>query len=101
MATVIGLPIVSSCSVSSCGFNHDGCRAHAISVVSGGHAHCGTRVDTADKGGVADAAAVGACTRTDCVHNEDMSCTAEAIQVGASADRADCLTFEARATATV
>lgn len=101
MAIMIGLPIVSSCSVSTCSFNHDGCRAHAISVVSGDAAQCGTFVERAQKGGHADVASVGACTRTDCVHNQDMSCTAEAIQVGASADRADCLTFEARATATV
>lgn len=99
MATVIGLPIVSSCSVSSCGFNHDGCHAHAISVVASDHAHCGTFVNTAEKGGHAESALVGACTRADCTHNANLSCTAEAIQVGAAFDAAACLTFETRAAA--
>jgi len=96
MATMNGLPIVSSCSVASCGYNHDGCRAHAISVTAGSHAHCATFVDTATKGGHAEHAAVGACSRSDCTHNDDLACTASAIEVGASFDEADCLTFAAR-----
>ncbi|WP_084104693.1 DUF1540 domain-containing protein [Demequina sp. NBRC 110056] len=95
MATMISLPIVSSCSVETCGFNHDGCHAGAINV-SGDHAHCSTFVDTDHKSGKAGPAGVGACTRTDCKFNDEMSCTAEAIEVGASFDTADCLTFEAR-----
>ncbi|WP_062071146.1 DUF1540 domain-containing protein [Demequina sediminicola] len=95
MATTIHLPIVSTCSVESCGFNHDGCRAGAINV-SGDHAACSTFVDSDTKAGNADVAGVGACTRTDCTFNKDMACTAEAIEVGASFDTADCLTFEAR-----
>ena len=96
MATMISLPIVSSCSVEACGFNHDGCRAGAINV-SGEHAHCATFVDSESKSGHSDHAGVGACTRTDCRFNQDMACTAEAIEVGASFDTADCLTYEARA----
>lgn len=96
MPVMIGLPIVSSCSVESCGFNHDGCRAHAISVVSGAHAHCGTFVETDHKGGRADVAAVGACTRGDCAHNDHLTCTADAITVGEVNHEADCLTFAAR-----
>lgn len=96
MSVMIGLPIVSSCSVEACGYNHDGCRAHAISVSAGAHAHCATFVDTDLKGGHADVASVGACSRTDCSHNEDLGCTAAAITVGASFDEADCLTFASR-----
>jgi len=96
MATMISLPIVSSCSVETCGFNHDGCRAGAINV-SGDHGHCSTFIATDAKGGRFDNSGVGACTRTDCTFNQEMSCTAEAIEVGASFDTADCLTFEARA----
>ncbi|MFW2512409.1 DUF1540 domain-containing protein [Demequina sp. SO4-13] len=100
MPTMIGLPIVSSCSVESCGYNHDGCHASAISVGAARgneNSACNTYAVTDAKGGNADVAAVGACSRTDCVHNEELSCTAEAIEVGASFDEADCLTFAARA----
>ena len=96
MPVAIPLPIITSCSVDSCGFNHDGCRAGAINVTAD-HAHCATFVDSDGKSGHADQSGVGACMRTACVHNEDMACTAEAIEVGASFDTADCLTFEARA----
>jgi hypothetical protein len=99
MPTMIDLPIVSSCSVETCGYNHDGCHAGAISVGSpatGSHAHCNTFADTAAKGGHAQQAAVGACSRTDCAHNTDMACGATAIDVGSATDMADCLTFTPR-----
>lgn len=91
----LSLPIVSSCSVDSCGFNHDGCRAGAITV-SGSHAACGafSKADAADQGPVP--ASVTACDRTDCVHNDVGRCSAKSIAVGASFDTADCLTFELR-----
>ncbi|WP_062518486.1 DUF1540 domain-containing protein [Demequina gelatinilytica] len=95
MPVSIGLPIVSSCSVETCGYNHDGCHAGAISV-GGSHAHCNTFVATDDKGGADATAAVGACSRDDCSHNVDLMCTADSIAVGGSTDVADCLTFAAR-----
>ncbi len=98
MPISIGLPIVTSCSVDSCGYNHGGCHAGAITV-GGPNSHCNTFVDTADKGGRDETAAVGACTRTDCKFNDSLICSAEGITVGASADNADCLTFEAKETA--
>ncbi|WP_062299961.1 DUF1540 domain-containing protein [Demequina maris] len=94
MPVSIGLPIVSSCSVASCGYNHDGCHAGAISV--GAHAACTTFVDTDHKGGADSTAAVGACSLEDCQHNEDLMCTADSIAVGGSTDVADCLTYAAR-----
>ena len=39
---------------------------------------------------------VGACQRADCVPNESLECTATSVRVGAGADTADCLTFQAR-----
>jgi len=94
MPVSIGLPIVSSCSVEQCGYNHNGCHAGAISV--GAHAACNTFVDTDHKGGADATAAVGACSLEDCKHNEDLMCTADSIAVGGSTDVADCLTFAAR-----
>ncbi|WP_062521882.1 DUF1540 domain-containing protein [Demequina silvatica] len=95
MPVSIGLPIVSSCSVASCGYNHDGCHAGAISV-GGAHAHCNTFTETDHKGGADPTATVGACNREDCQHNKDLMCTADSIAVGGSTDVADCLTFMAR-----
>ena len=90
------LPIVSSCTVERCGYNDDGCHAHAITV-SGAHAACTTFSKDDAVGTAAMPASVGACERTDCVHNVAGRCTAQAIAVGASFDTADCLTFELRA----
>ncbi|SEJ63448.1 DUF1540 domain-containing protein [Demequina mangrovi] len=95
MPVSIGLPIVSSCSVESCGYNHDGCHAGAISV-GGAHGACHTFVDTESKGGADATAAVGACSLEECQHNENLMCTADSIAVGGSTDVADCLTFAAR-----
>ncbi|MFP5360818.1 MAG: DUF1540 domain-containing protein [Actinomycetes bacterium] len=94
MPVSIGLPIVSSCSVATCGYNHDGCHAGAISV--GSHAQCATFVDSDHKGGAGETAKVGACSLEECRHNVDLMCTADSIAVGGSTDVADCLTFAAR-----
>ena len=52
-------------------------------------------MDSSDKGGIGRALAqVGACKRSDCMHNTDLECHAPAIVVGASTDKADCLTYE-------
>src|SRR5215204_1970987 len=72
MTTV--MPPVSECTVSGCSYNdHDhGCHAFAITV-SGhdGSADCGTFIPLTVRGGLPRAEAqVGACQRTDCVHND-------------------------------
>ncbi|MBB2985756.1 DUF1540 domain-containing protein [Terracoccus luteus] len=92
----LSLPIVSTCSVSGCSYNHDhDCQAGAITV-TGSAASCGTYVGGDAKGGVdGGTAMVGACHRTECVHNADLECSAEDISVGAGKDPADCLTFSA------
>ena len=41
-------------------------------------------------------AQVGACKRSECVHNADLECRAPAITVGSAQDLADCLTFAPR-----
>ncbi len=92
----LNLPIVSSCTVERCGYNHDGCHAEAITV-SGGHAACGTFSKGDASAATSAPASVVACDRADCVHHLEGRCTARAIAVGASFDTADCLTFELRA----
>ena len=39
---------------------------------------------------------VGACQRSECVHNDSLECTAASVRVGPGADDADCLTYEPR-----
>lgn len=96
MTTTQQLPQVQSCSVSSCSYNADtACHAGAITV-SGDHAHCGTFVEISFRGGLDRTGMVGACHRSDCRHNEQLECTAPGVTVGAGADAADCLTYEAR-----
>jgi hypothetical protein len=94
MTQMMEMPRVQTCTVSACGYNHDGCTAFAITI-GGSGSECDTFVDTAGKGGMGKPLAqVGACKRADCVHNTDLECHAPAIVVGPSEDAADCLTYE-------
>lgn len=93
MATMM-LPIVSTCTVEGCSYNHDhDCHAGSITVTSGEASMCGTYVPGDGKAGVMTTATVGACHRADCVHNSALECTAKQITVGMSGDPADCLTY--------
>ena len=61
-----------------------------------GAADCGTFIPLARKGGLEKVVAqVGACTRTDCIHNTDLECTASAVRVGPGQGdhAANCLTY--------
>ncbi|GID27361.1 DUF1540 domain-containing protein [Paractinoplanes brasiliensis] len=94
MTQMLEMPRVQSCTVTSCGYNHDGCTAFAVTIGSAISAECDTYV-TGDKGGMGQALAqVGACKRSDCTHNENLECRAPAIVVGESGDKADCMTYE-------
>ena len=97
MTQMLEMPRVQTCTVSECGYNHDGCTAFAITIGTRLSAECDTYVDSADKGGMGKALAqVGACKRADCTHNTDLECHAPAIVVGQAGDKADCLTYEKR-----
>jgi hypothetical protein len=94
--TAMSLPIVNTCSVDGCSYNHDhDCHAAAITVMEQTSA-CGTYYANGAKGGVAETGHVGACHRSDCVHNTDLECTASSVEIGPAGDVADCLTFSAR-----
>jgi hypothetical protein len=96
MTQMMEMPRVQACTVTGCGYNHDGCTAFAITIGRASSA-CDTYIETADKGGIGQATAqVGACKRSECVHNTELECHAPSIVVGAAQDRADCLTFEPR-----
>ncbi|GAA2181246.1 DUF1540 domain-containing protein [Brooklawnia cerclae] len=86
---------VKSCSASSCAYNSDGCTAFAVTIGGlAGKASCGTFVSLDARGGlpVADGH-VGACQRLECVHNADLMCTAESVDI---AGDAACLAYQAR-----
>ena len=93
MTTVQELPPVQECSVSSCSSNAESsCHAAAITI-SGEHGQCGTFVEISFRSGLERRGAVGACHRSECVHNAALACTASSVRVGAGADAADCLTY--------
>ncbi|ROP45659.1 DUF1540 domain-containing protein [Pseudokineococcus lusitanus] len=94
--SLIEMPQVTECAVDGCAFNHDGCHAPAITVRSQqGTAGCGTFFDISTKGGLDRVVGqVGACERTDCSFNKDLTCTAGSVRVGPGHDvQANCLTY--------
>lgn len=88
---------VHDCTVSACSFNDHGCHAEAITVGgTGDHGACATFITLDTRGGLPTATPhVGACQRTDCSHNSNLMCSAEAVSVGWGEGEADCLTFSA------
>lgn len=99
MKTLLQSPAVRACAATACSFNDGGCHAPAVTIAStGSGAACATFVESDVTGGIAEiTGAVGACARTECVHNSSLACTAEAIEVGAGGTASDCLTYEAAA----
>jgi hypothetical protein len=94
--STMSLPIVNMCSVDGCSYNHDhDCHAGAITVLEN-TAACATYFSNGAKGGTLETGHVGACHRTDCVHNADLECGAQGVEIGAGGDVADCLTFQPR-----
>jgi hypothetical protein len=96
MTQMIQQPRVQDCSVTGCGYNHDGCHAFAITI-GRSDSECATFYDTPVKGGLLQITAqVGACKRVECTFNSDLECRAPSISVGPGKDLADCMTFQAR-----
>ncbi len=95
--TTTEMPAVSECTVAGCSYNHDGCHAFAITVSGvNGTADCGTFIPLSRKGGLPKVVTqVGACSRTDCVHNADLECTASDVRIGPGTGdhAANCLTY--------
>lgn len=92
--TATAMPIVSDCAIDSCSYNHNGCHAFAVTIADKG---CTTFLPLSVSGGLDKVTAqVGACQRADCIKNDHLFCTADAIRVGAGADTASCLTYAAR-----
>ena|ERR1700754_1693211 len=96
MTSVQSLPQVHSCSATSCAYNEKStCHAGAITI-AGDNSSCGTFIEISFRGGVEGNGLVGACHRSGCRYNDKLECTAPSVDIGAGADVADCLTYEAR-----
>ena len=96
MKTLLQMTPVRECTAVTCSFNDAGCHAPAVTVASTGDgASCATFVESSVRGGIAGiTGSVGACARTECVHNTNLACTAESVQVGPGATVSDCLTYQ-------
>ena len=73
-----------------------GHHAGAITIAgSTGDASCATFIPLDVKGGLSRVvAAVGACQRAECSHNDHLECNAESVRIGAGGTHhADCLTY--------
>lgn len=97
MKTLLQMPAVRECAAVTCSFNDGGCHAPAVTVAAAGvAASCATFVESSVHGGIAEiTGSVGACARTDCVHNTNLACTAESVEVGPGVTASDCLTYQA------
>ena len=96
MTSLQDMPQVQNCAVDSCSYNAEHhCHAGAITV-GGDHAHCGTFVEISFRAGLDRNGLVGACHRSDCVHNDKLECHASGVRVGPGTDAADCLTYGPR-----
>lgn len=93
MATTLDLPRVLNCTVAGCSYNHEeACAAAAVTMGSKDGASCVTFIPLGIKGGLDRVGSfVGACQKADCLHNDRLECTADAVRVGA--DDAECLTY--------
>ncbi|GAA4261056.1 DUF1540 domain-containing protein [Dactylosporangium darangshiense] len=96
MKTLLQMPAVRECAAVTCSFNDGGCHAPAVTVAAAGTAaSCATFVESSERGGIAEiTGSIGACARTDCVHNTNLACAAPSVQVGPGATASDCLTYE-------
>ncbi|MGL6159666.1 MULTISPECIES: DUF1540 domain-containing protein [unclassified Microbulbifer] len=91
MIIATDMPEVTQCAVTQCAYNAGAaCHARAITVGEGDEPDCDTFFGNSHHTKSARTAGVGACKMTDCVHNDDLECSADGIKVGPSIN---CLTY--------
>ncbi len=85
---------VKSCATTTCAFNACGCTAFAVTIGGAERPTCTTFIALDARGGLPAAnGQVGACQRLECVHNADLMCTADGVEIS---DSAICLSYEVR-----
>ncbi|SHI95990.1 protein of unknown function [Tessaracoccus bendigoensis DSM 12906] len=85
---------VKSCATTSCAYNDGGCTAFAVTIAGTDSATCATFITLDARGGLPVAhGQVGACQRLECMHNSNLMCGAEGIDIS---DTAACTSYEVR-----
>lgn len=97
MKMTIDMPLVDTCTVSECGYNHDDkCHARAITIGDGMHPGCDTSFLGAPTRTHAETqAGVGACKVIGCAFNNDLECSADKITVSIKDAGIQCMTYQA------
>ncbi|MDD5705946.1 MAG: DUF1540 domain-containing protein [Kiritimatiellae bacterium] len=97
MKQVIEMPEVIQCEAKQCAYNTAStCHARAITVGNMQQHLCDTMIAVKKHTQRKEAAGVGACRSANCVHNEDLECQADGINITLSGGRAFCGTFAAK-----
>lgn len=96
---IIEMPLVSECSIKKCAYNvNSGCHAKAITIGDIQNPGCDTFFPSEKHSEATKRiAGVGACKVSSCRHNKNFECTTENISVGYDQNKANCLTYSARA----
>lgn len=93
----IEMPEVMQCEAKRCAYNVDStCHARAITVGDMQKHLCDTLFALKQHTQRKEGAGVGACRSTNCMHNEDLECQADGIDITLSGGQAICGTFAAR-----
>jgi len=94
---VVEMPEVMKCQAEQCAYNMGSmCHARAITVGDMQQQLCDTMVTSEKHTHRKETAGVGACRSANCIHNEDLECQAEGVDVTLSGGRAVCATFAAK-----
>lgn len=97
MKRIVEMPEVSSCDVADCAYNlNTMCHARGITVGGPNDHLCDTTCTFRSHTHASELAGVGACKATGCMHNQDLECQADSIQVGLDGRQALCRTFDKR-----
>lgn len=97
MKQTIEMAQVKQCQAKQCAYNMNSmCHARAITVGNMQQHLCDTMIMSKQHTQRAETAGVGACRSANCIHNEDLECQAEGINVTLSGGQASCGTFAAK-----
>ncbi len=94
MKKLVEMPEVMQCEADQCSYNVGRmCHARGITVGDMQQHLCDTMWKTKQHTQRREGAGVGACRSANCIHNEDLECQADGINVTLSGGIAHCGTF--------
>lgn len=83
---------IKTCATTQCAFNNNGCTALGITLNEQGTCATFSSLDIRAHG--EGNGQISACKRIDCAFNDNLSCTAGAVDV--NGETASCATYKAR-----